>query len=638
MNHSIIKRTISFAALLCLAPLYGNEQLIPGESFSVEKETISTRELAQRLKQAKRKNSTLADSSSAQVLQCTPCQPTPIPTPEEWPLITAIIQAQGSPAAPFFPTTTTANASTPPPQSIGLAKTVSNQSIAPRSFNTPFDTMGVIGPDQFVVADKDGIRTFDRNLVHDNVIDTTTVAFFNTDADFSILLDVSDPHLRYDAFSDRFFLTMINFDRLLAGIPPTGFSIAVSDSGKLSENTKWTVINIFDAGLIKDSNGCPGDNPSLADYDTLGIDKHALYIGMSMFPYASENGLSKPSAYVIQKESLLKDGPAVITAFRDFGIPPATSSGLPAPLSPSSLTITIQGVVNFDNDPEFGYFITSSTFNNTVVINGQLNIWRVINPGSSKPLLSNTLSVTVPNTGVDLVGFLSVSGVNYLGNTYAPFMLLETLADRLLMAHIRNKQLYTTHIIPLDKNGIGQQLPPTGNADRFGARWYQIDLTGDANGKGKCPEKANTAPALVQAGTLWDSVTPQAPLGETQLDADSYYFPAIMTNKRGDLSLCGTVSGTNTPTSAFFTGRLASDPLGQLRIGTTLTPNVLGSRVYAQGGGRYTYNSGVRVQRWGDYSYTSLDPRDDMTMWTIQMIGQNGLQQGVVARLDAPVI
>jgi hypothetical protein len=28
--------------------------------------------------------------------------------------------------------------------------------------------------------------------------------------------------------------------------------------------------------------------------------------------------------------------------------------------------------------------------------------------------------------------------------------------------------------------------------------------------------------------------------------------------------------------------------------------------------------SGAPINRWGDYSYTSLDPNDDMTMWTIQ--------------------
>ena len=32
----------------------------------------------------------------------------------------------------------------------------------------------------------------------------------------------------------------------------------------------------------------------------------------------------------------------------------------------------------------------------------------------------------------------------------------------------------------------------------------------------------------------------------------------------------------------------------------------------------YQQLDGSGRNRWGDYSYTSLDPNDDMTMWTIQ--------------------
>lgn len=28
--------------------------------------------------------------------------------------------------------------------------------------------------------------------------------------------------------------------------------------------------------------------------------------------------------------------------------------------------------------------------------------------------------------------------------------------------------------------------------------------------------------------------------------------------------------------------------------------------------------------RWGDYSYTSLDPEDDMTLWTLQEYAESG--------------
>src|SRR6185369_7445944 len=42
-------------------------------------------------------------------------------------------------------------------------------------------------------------------------------------------------------------------------------------------------------------------------------------------------------------------------------------------------------------------------------------------------------------------------------------------------------------------------------------------------------------------------------------------------------------------------------------------------------------------RRWGDYSYTSLDPNDDMTMWTIQEYCDSENSYGVrVLQLLAP--
>src|SRR5204863_2664683 len=54
-------------------------------------------------------------------------------------------------------------------------------------------------------------------------------------------------------------------------------------------------------------------------------------------------------------------------------------------------------------------------------------------------------------------------------------------------------------------------------------------------------------------------------------------------------------------------GRLAGATLGT--VGTT--------RIYTNSTTTYGPQAGT-VQRWGDYSYTSLDPVDDMTMWTVQ--------------------
>jgi hypothetical protein len=59
------------------------------------------------------------------------------------------------------------------------------------------------------------------------------------------------------------------------------------------------------------------------------------------------------------------------------------------------------------------------------------------------------------------------------------------------------------------------------------------------------------------------------------------------------------------------TGRLSSDSLGTMDTPTLVTSN-----------SAFTLNTGYQpsssIKRWGDYSHTSVDPNDDMTLWTLQ--------------------
>jgi hypothetical protein len=76
--------------------------------------------------------------------------------------------------------------------------------------------------------------------------------------------------------------------------------------------------------------------------------------------------------------------------------------------------------------------------------------------------------------------------------------------------------------------------------------------------------------------------------------------------------------------------RLVGDPLGTLR-----TP-----QLYTSASAAYNPPSdpgGPAGRRWGDYSYTCVDPSDDMTMWTIQEFSATTNIYGVqVTRILAP--
>lgn len=586
-------RYISYALLIlgiyCTPSiLKATDKTIKGESYQLEKG---------------KKNYIPVSSRHSNTRVLPPCPPPP-------PLAGNYAVTQNPDALPgaFFPASAS-NSLNPPPQTVDLTFIGGDSGTLPQYVGTPPDTMGIALPNQFLVGLNSGFVSFDKQGNRDNVIDFEPQTICNLDGDMSILVDQSDPNLRYVKADDRVYIINLNNDGNGSGLN-NGFTIAVSDSGILSPSTKWTTLTVFDNTVLPDANGCPGDQDLFWDYPSLGIDDHAIYTSADMFD-VNGNYLTT-SLFVIQKSSLLTDGPVNITVFRDvvgfIGQPDLRESGS-----------VITGVTNFDSNPEFGYYIAPDPF-----LFGKLNLYRVINPGTRTPTLSTAIDINVMATSAD-----PLHGVPWQGNLYGDLGTLESNDDRMMTPIIRNNQLYVVHEIIVDQTGVG-----TVSGDRYAERWYQLDVTGDTTGNGGGTETVSTVPSLIQGGTWFDNLTPagQGPLNFT--------FGSIMVNARGDLVIGATVSGDNLSASCAFAGRLASDPKGSLRVGANTAGNV-----YALGAGSYTrllgqgapaqFGAAVQ-QRWGDYSMTSLDPEDDMTIWTIQERVFHGLEQVVVAKLLAP--
>jgi hypothetical protein len=90
-----------------------------------------------------------------------------------------------------------------------------------------------------------------------------------------------------------------------------------------------------------------------------------------------------------------------------------------------------------------------------------------------------------------------------------------------------------------------------------------------------------------------------------------------------------TRAGPSSFLGAATTGHLIEDAAGTM--GTPVT--------YTASTAAYNPSDGSTPHRWGDYSYTSLDPSDDMTMWTIEEWCQssgNGYAVRVVKLLAPP--
>jgi hypothetical protein len=86
-----------------------------------------------------------------------------------------------------------------------------------------------------------------------------------------------------------------------------------------------------------------------------------------------------------------------------------------------------------------------------------------------------------------------------------------------------------------------------------------------------------------------------------------------MVNGQGHAVMGFSGSKSTEYVGAYTCGRLAGDALGTMGAITLIK----------SGDASYQRLDGNGFNRWGDYSYTSLDPNDDMSIWTIQEYASN---------------
>jgi hypothetical protein len=376
--------------------------------------------------------------------------------------------------------------------------------------------------------------------VADGAIDANTDVFFGP-ALTPGLNFTTDPRIRYDRLSDRWFIIMIDVPGQ-QGKLPNRVMLAMSDSGTVTANTVWTFFHFA------------GNASNFADYPTLGIDANALYIGANIFS-TSSGSLVTTSGFVVRKSSLLSGGPIVVTAFTGLVTGHAFLTG---PFTP-------QGVDNYDPAATEGYFIgaDAGTLNS-------LDLRRISNPGGT-PSISGNVSISVGSFASPIT--VSVQGT--VGTN------VDGLDRRLMAAHFRNGSLWTSHNVGVNSSG------GTSSPDRNGVQWFQI--TGIPTGQ---------TPSVAQSGTVYNSGSPSV----------SYWMGTIMVSGQGHAAMGFTTAGPNNFLDAATTGRLAGDSTGTMGIPV----------VYTSSSSAYNPSDHSNPHRWGDYSYTSLDPSDDMTMWTVQ--------------------
>ena len=453
----------------------------------------------------------------------------------------------------------------------------------------PPDTMGAVGPTQFVMAINAVLRTFDKTTgIPDGALEINPYDFFSAVMSDSVNNYTNFPRVRYDRYSSRWIL-------LVNDVPggetklPNRILLAVSDGPIISQATNWTEY-YFEPGAL-----LPGNIQNLfADYPTLGIDTNAIYIGVNL--YTTNNfAFLNSAAFVVKKSSILNGGPISVTTF-----PSLIDSSGNGPFTP-------QGVDNLDSSVAEGYFI-GVNLNYNDATNTQLQLRRVTDPGGTPTLSSENIPVTITPTALPIP-------VPHKGNTGdmppdSPDKgKLNPVDDRLINAVIRNGSLWTAHTIGINSSGISSV--PKQERDRDGSRWYEIAL----------PTSQSSNPTVKQSGTLYDN----------SLSKKSYWLPSITVSGQGHVVMGLNVAGPTDYISAAITGRLKSDNLNSMQAPVNFITSTVAYNPSNDPGNI------MNGRRWGDYSYTSLDPEDDMTFWTIQEFAYNNDNYGIqIAKLKAP--
>ena len=452
------------------------------------------------------------------------------------------------------------------PQTVGAS--FLGASISDTIGYVPPDSMGAVGPTQALVIVNGRIRVFSKTGVPGS-LNATTETFFGSVRSSS----VSDPHVRYDRLSGRWFVTMIDI------APVNRVVIAVSSGPTITNTSSFTFFQFqHDQVGVKPN----ADTGGFADYDTLGVDASALYIGVNVFD-STRTLLLGTTGFVVRKSDLLA-GLLTVSAFRQMTacVSNSCSSG---PLTP-------QGVDNDDPGAGEGYLIGVDAARFSM-----LTMRRISNPGGMPTISSNiTVAGTIPATRYPILQPVLGSAANRR---------LDSLDDRLFAAAVHKNRttgassLWTAHNIEVDSSGAG-----TVGGGRNGSRWYEItNLT--------------ATPTLNQAGTLFDPASSD-PLG--------FWVPSVAMSGQGHMALGSSRASVNNFAEIAVAGRLSTDAPGDTAAPTLAQSSTTSYNIEATDG-----------QRWGDFSQVVVDPNDDMTMWTFQEYCNTTNSWGVrVLELVAP--
>lgn len=412
---------------------------------------------------------------------------------------------------------------------------------------TPPDPVGDVGPDHYIVMANSTIAVYTKTgtlLWGPSNINSLWTGF-GGDCENN---NDGDPVILYDQFADRWLVSQFT----AAGSPYYN-CVCLSTSG---DPTGTWQRYAFSNG----TNGFP-------DYPKYGIWRDGYYFS------TRNTDTGTQGAYALNRDQMIAGNlaPQVVTFvlaagstayYGGDGLLPADVDGdtLPPSGSPELFLGTM------DNGGPYG--APQDAIN---VFRFQVN-WTT--PASS----SFTRSATVPVAAFDSTFTPCAGGRSCIPQpgTANKIDILSYRQRPTFRAAYRN---FGTHeSIALNQSVSGFN---SGTSSAIaGVRWYELR---DPNG----------TPTLFQQGTFVPGAT----------DGIHRWMGSIAMDRVGNMGLGYSASSGTVYPSVWYTGRLATDPLGTMSQGEGSMVDGLGSQTGSQ--------------RWGDYTSINIDPVDDCTFWYV---------------------
>lgn len=421
----------------------------------------------------------------------------------------------------------------------------------------PPDTMGAIGQSHFVEIVNSRISVFSK-YSGARLQTADFFEFFNlTYGGTTYPVCGFDPRIAYDFQSQRWFACIADACTYQVILAVSKTSDPVGNAGPNWVPDNWTKYLVPFASTGSTS----------IDYPTLGFDSNGIYI-----------------------PATISTGPAVAAILK------APLLGPNAPIEQGTILTDVprrsfQPTVSFDSVAPDGiaWFVGEGDYNSDIAY-GRLR-WINGVPGFMDHLTNIFGNLAWP----------TVSGVNAphsdpptasqssQGCSGCACIALAGAGD-FMMAMVRSGNLWTCRAIGVDSAGnSGGSITP----DRSTCEWFKLQIVGSGDSS-----------SLTQSdtGRVRDPLNQNTYVANSPSTPWSYYMPSLVVNSRGDMVIGFSGSRADQRIGAFYTGRLAGDSPG-----TTTSIKLLRA-------GQTCFDS----NRWGDYSYTSLDPNDSLTLWTVQ--------------------